>query len=136
MAFEIARRHRFVGDLAALPDTVEVHVMPTGQLDPPRYNDLSALRYRAGVNVAESIERAYAASAAYLTRVRVRAFADRLRAAATRRRGPGAEDPIAARRPAGARSYRVSSASLRPPSTSLTRSPSCTEGALLYVNVR
>lgn len=66
VAFEIARRHRFIGDLAALPDTVEVHVMPTGQLDPPRYNDLSALRYRAGVNVADSIERAYTASADYL----------------------------------------------------------------------
>ena len=46
VAFEIARRHRFLGDLASLPDTVEVHVLPTGQPEPPRYNDLSALRYR------------------------------------------------------------------------------------------
>lgn len=66
VAFEIARRHRFVGDLAALPDTVEVHVMPTGQVEPPKYNDLSALRYRGGVNVAASIARAHAASVAYL----------------------------------------------------------------------
>ena len=46
MAFEIARRHRFLGDLASLPDDVEIHVMPTGQPEPPKYNDLSALRYR------------------------------------------------------------------------------------------
>ena len=46
VAFEIARRHRFLGDLASLPDDVEVHVMPTGQPEPPKYNDLSALRYR------------------------------------------------------------------------------------------
>ena len=36
VAFEIARRHRFIGDLAALPDDVEVHVMPTGQAEPPQ----------------------------------------------------------------------------------------------------
>ncbi|MDA0180214.1 patatin-like phospholipase family protein [Solirubrobacter phytolaccae] len=66
VAFEVARRHRFVGDLAALPDTVELHVMPTGQIEPPKYNDLSALRYRAGVNVTDSIARAHAASAEYL----------------------------------------------------------------------
>ena len=66
VAFEIARRHRFIGDLAALPDDVEVHVMPTGQAEPPKYNDLSALRYRGGLDLGASIERAYAASAAYL----------------------------------------------------------------------
>ena len=31
VAFEIARRHRFLGDLASLPDGVEIHVLPTGQ---------------------------------------------------------------------------------------------------------
>ena len=46
VAFEIARRHRFLGDLAVAAGPVEVHVMPTGQPDPPKYNDLSALRYR------------------------------------------------------------------------------------------
>jgi NTE family protein len=66
VAFEIARRHRFIGDLAALGDDVEVHVMPTGQPEPPKYNDLSALRYRGGLDLGASIERAYAASAAYL----------------------------------------------------------------------
>ena len=67
VAFEIARRHRFVGDLAALPDSVDLHVMPTGQAEPPRYNDLSALRYRASAGLGESIERAYEASLEYLS---------------------------------------------------------------------
>jgi NTE family protein len=66
VAFEIARRHRFLGDLASLPDDVEIHVMPTGQPEPPKYNDLSALRYRVSAGVGESIERAHAASVAYL----------------------------------------------------------------------
>src|SRR4051794_7134110 len=66
VAFEIARRHRFLGDLESLPDSIAVHVMPTGQPDPPRYNDLSQLRYRETGGAAESIERAYRASLAYL----------------------------------------------------------------------
>jgi NTE family protein len=66
VAFEIARRHRFVGDLASLPESVEVHVLPTGQPEAPKYNDLSALRYRVSEGVGESIERAHAASLAYL----------------------------------------------------------------------
>ena len=66
VAFEIARRHRFLGDLASLPDSLDVHVLPTGQPEPPKYNDLSALRYRGGQDLGASIERAYAASAAYL----------------------------------------------------------------------
>jgi NTE family protein len=66
VAFEIARRHRFVGDLAALPDDINVHVMPTGQVNPPRYSDLSQFRYRNTSNVREHISRAYEASARYL----------------------------------------------------------------------
>jgi len=66
VAFEIARRHRFVGDLASLPDTVDVHVLPTGQPEAPRYNDLSALRYRVSADAGESIERAHEASLNYL----------------------------------------------------------------------
>ena len=62
VAFEIARRHRFLGDLASLPDDVEVHVLPTGQPEPPKYNDLSALRYRVSEDVGESIDRAHTAS--------------------------------------------------------------------------
>jgi NTE family protein len=66
VAFEIARRHRFLGDLASLPESLDVHVLPTGQPEPPRYNDLSALRYRVTAEAAENIERAYAATVAYL----------------------------------------------------------------------
>ena len=66
VAFEIARRHRFAGDMAALPDSVTVHVLPTGEVDPPRYADLSALRYRDFSRVSERIELAHEASAEYL----------------------------------------------------------------------
>src|SRR3954454_4218259 len=66
VAFEIARRHRFVGDLAALPSDSEVHVMPTGQVEPARYTDLSQLRYRDASKIGERIDRAHAASLDYL----------------------------------------------------------------------
>ena len=36
VAFEIARRHRFAHDMATLPDSVVVHVLPTGAGEPPR----------------------------------------------------------------------------------------------------
>jgi NTE family protein len=66
VAFEIARRHRFHEEIAAVPDGVRVHVLPSGgDRRPP---DLSQLRYRDRTKVAVSIERAYAASAAYLAR--------------------------------------------------------------------
>ena len=66
VAFEIARRHRFAGDMADLPDSVTVHVLPTGESDPPRYADLSALRYRDFSRVQTRIDQAYEATAAYL----------------------------------------------------------------------
>jgi len=66
VAFEVARRHRFIGDLAALPEGIDVHVMPTGQQDPPRYSDLSQYRYRDSSNVRGRIARAHEASAHYL----------------------------------------------------------------------
>jgi NTE family protein len=66
VAFEIARRHRFVGDLARLPAGITVHVLPTGQQDLPRYSDLSQLRYRDRSRIAARIDRAYEASLAYL----------------------------------------------------------------------
>ena len=66
VAFEIARRHRFLGDLERLPEDVVVHVLPTGQPDPPRYNELSQLRYRDTSHVAERIARAREATASYL----------------------------------------------------------------------
>jgi NTE family protein len=66
VAFEIARRHRFLGDLAKLPDEVTTHVMPTGQPSPPRYNDLSQLRYRDTGRIRDRMAQAHEASAAYL----------------------------------------------------------------------
>ena len=66
VAFEIARRHRFVGDMAAVPEGVEVHLMPTGQQDPPRYSDLKQYRYRRTTEAGGRIARAREASARYL----------------------------------------------------------------------
>ena len=66
VAFEIARRHRFLGDLAALPEGVDVHVLPTGQQDPPRYTDLSQLRYRDTSSAAARVAQAHKATARYL----------------------------------------------------------------------
>ena len=63
VAFEIARRHRVIGDLAALPDGIEAHVLPTGAADPPRYSDLSQLRYRDASGVRERIAGAREATA-------------------------------------------------------------------------
>jgi NTE family protein len=64
VAFEIARRYRFHEEMAALPDDVRVHVLPTGSARSTP--DLSRLRYRDKTKVAASIERAYRASASYL----------------------------------------------------------------------
>jgi len=64
VAFEIARRHRFHEEMAALPNDVQVHVLPSGTDQRPP--DLAQLRYRNKTKVGASIERAYAASASYL----------------------------------------------------------------------
>ena len=67
VAFEIARRHRYHGDLAAVPADIDVHVMPTGQ--PVRAQagaDLSVLRSGDTTRIARHIERAYQASARFL----------------------------------------------------------------------
>jgi NTE family protein len=68
VAFEIARRHRFVEEMASLPDDVTVHVLPAGVdgRTNGRGPDLSQLRYRDHSRVQEHIDRAKAASAAYL----------------------------------------------------------------------
>ena len=64
VSFEIARRHRFHEEMAALPDDVQVHVLPSGGDKRPA--DLAQLRYRDKTGVGTSIERAYAASVTYL----------------------------------------------------------------------
>lgn len=66
VAFEIARRHRFAAEMAAVPPDVVVHVLPTGGDEPPKYADLSALRYRDASKVSDRIEAAREATAAYL----------------------------------------------------------------------
>jgi NTE family protein len=65
VAFEIARRHRFVEEMANLPEDVDVHVLPTGigQLKP---SDPRQLRYRDTSQVRQRIQRAFEASSAYL----------------------------------------------------------------------
>jgi NTE family protein len=63
VAFEIARRHRFATDMAALPGDVAVHVLPTGA-DVPQ--GLAQLRYRDATRVAQRVALAHAATARYL----------------------------------------------------------------------
>jgi NTE family protein len=67
VAFEIARRHRFMEEMASLPDDVTVHVLPAGSVASGRGPDLSQLRYRDASKVEEYIDRARAASAVYLS---------------------------------------------------------------------
>ena len=67
VAFEIARRHRFHEEMAALPAGVRVHVLPTGgERQAP---GVAQFRYRDRAKVEQSIERAYQASARYLSGV-------------------------------------------------------------------
>ena len=62
VSFEIARRHRFVREMAELPDGVEAHVLPAGG----SAKDDSPRRYRDTSSVAGRIEAAYDESMAYL----------------------------------------------------------------------
>lgn len=61
VAFEIARRHRFARDMAAVPPGIRVHVLPSGEDRAPTTG-----RYREAGAVGVRIARAYDASAAYL----------------------------------------------------------------------
>ena len=65
VAFEIARRHRFAEVMLTLPEGVEVHVLPAGE-EAAAPIGLAQLRYRQVGDVAERIDAAHAASAAYL----------------------------------------------------------------------
>ena len=65
VSFEIARRHRFHREMAALPDHVTAHVLPTGGSTP---KDDSLLSYRDFRGVVRRMDAAYRASAAYLDR--------------------------------------------------------------------
>jgi NTE family protein len=61
-SFELARRHRFVEEMANLPADVRVHVLPSGEEQLP----LVSLRYRSARAVAARIQRGYQAAAEYL----------------------------------------------------------------------
>ncbi|GGI08086.1 patatin [Egicoccus halophilus] len=67
VAFEIARRHRFVEAMSRVPDDVEVHVLPTGITEGMDYNDPAQFRYRDTTRAAERLQSAYLASSVYLT---------------------------------------------------------------------
>jgi NTE family protein len=67
VAFEIARRNRFVRELESIPDGVAVHVLPTGDPSPSAYNDLTQLRYRNFRGADRRIAWAHAATDAYLS---------------------------------------------------------------------
>ncbi|MGH3616148.1 MAG: patatin-like phospholipase family protein [Pseudonocardia sp.] len=66
VAFEIARRHRFARDLTAVPDGVEVHVLPAGDGAAPRWDSRETLRYRDVAGIGRRIEIAHRASTEYL----------------------------------------------------------------------
>ncbi|MDI5962500.1 patatin-like phospholipase family protein [Streptantibioticus silvisoli] len=64
VAFEIARRHRFARDMADLPPSVTVHVLPSGA--PESEGTVARLAHRDFDRTGERIERAYEASCRYL----------------------------------------------------------------------
>jgi NTE family protein len=66
VAFEIARRHRFFEEMAALPEGLTVHVLPAGGQPQKAGVDYSQMRYRNASGIAAHIERAYEASMKYL----------------------------------------------------------------------
>lgn len=65
VAFEIARRHRFARDMAAVPDDVTVHLLPSGEDIAP----LATLRYRDTRSVERRIDQAQMATAEYLAQI-------------------------------------------------------------------
>ena len=62
VAFEIARRHRYGEEMAALPDDLDVHVLPSGESAAP----LASVRYRDTTQVRSRIKAAYDASRTHL----------------------------------------------------------------------
>ena len=59
-AYWIARHHRFKRELAAMPRSIELHLLPTGEAPHMRYNDFT--------RTSELISLAYEASSAYLSK--------------------------------------------------------------------
>ncbi|MGE5289040.1 MAG: patatin-like phospholipase family protein [Micromonosporaceae bacterium] len=67
VAFEIARRHRYVRSMNDLPDHVTVHVLPTGTPSPDYADIRQHLQYRNASLTRSRIDAAYRASARYLS---------------------------------------------------------------------
>jgi len=65
VAFEMARRHRFVRSMADLPRDVTVHVLPTGTPSPDYADIRQHLQYRNASLTRSRIGAAYRASARY-----------------------------------------------------------------------
>jgi len=63
ISFEVARRHRFVEEMASLPPDVRVHVLPSGEDRMP----LVSMRYRHARAAAARMQRGYEAAAEYLS---------------------------------------------------------------------
>ena len=63
VAFEIARRHRFVEEIAEVPDSVRLHVLPSGS---DRTPTASLIGQGSVAKVEDRMERAFEASSAYL----------------------------------------------------------------------
>jgi NTE family protein len=63
VAFEVSRRHRYAREMAAVPTSVQVHVLPTGGGSP---RDDSPLAYRDLGAAMRRITQAYDATVAYL----------------------------------------------------------------------
>ena len=63
-SFEVARRHRFVEEMASLPADVRVRVLPSGEDKLP----LMSMRSRHARAVASRIQRGYQAASEYLSR--------------------------------------------------------------------
>ena len=68
VAFEVSRRHRFIREMADIPSTVDVYVLPTGA---GAERDESPLAYRDMAAASRRIERAFDASTAYLREMAV-----------------------------------------------------------------
>lgn len=64
VAFEIGRRHRFAREMAALPDGVTSHLLPTGEED--LLTGLGQLKYRDFTHVAKRMDTAREATLRYL----------------------------------------------------------------------
>ncbi len=62
VAFEIARRHRFVHEMESVPDDVEMHVLPSGASESPNVSIGQARTAR----MQERMEQARVAATAYL----------------------------------------------------------------------